>query len=176
MLSRWWFCWVNHYSMYSFGAGHWAFQKHANSEAQKPPSQLRFSLPLIVIRITSNEPWNTETHKLCEFLCFKVFKNRNPPITNQKPWPFEPVEVNLWFLRGPLRWLASDNFLTRGSKWANHRKTILIAYLLRGHLNLLFLMLFDPKLFKAVGRSSLDKIWRRFEERINILLKYIIVP
>ena len=35
--------------MYSFDAGHWAFQKHANSEAQQPPPQLRFSLPLIVI-------------------------------------------------------------------------------------------------------------------------------
>ena len=33
-----------------------AFQKHSNSEAQKPPSQLRFSLPSIIITITSNEP------------------------------------------------------------------------------------------------------------------------
>ena len=29
------------------------------------------------------------------------------------------------------------------------------------------MILFDPKFFKAAGRSSLDKIWRRcFEERI----------
>ena len=161
MLSRWWFCWINHCSMYSFAAGHWAFQKHTHSEAQKPPSQLRFSLPLIVITITSNEPWNTETHET----------DRNPPITNQKPWTFEPVEVNFCFLRGPLRWLASDIFLTRGSKCTNHRKTILIACFLRGHLNLLF----HPKFFRAAGRSSLDKIWRRYEERVNILFKYVIV-
>ena len=44
------------------------------------------------------------------------------------------------------------------------------------NLNLLFLMPFDPKNFKAVGKSSFDKIWRRFEERVNILLKYVIVP
>ena len=35
---------------------------------------------------------------------------------------------------------------------------------------------FDPKFFKAAGRSSLDKIWRRcFDNRVNILLKYVIV-
>ena len=32
-----------------------AFHKHANSKVQKPPSQLRFSLPSIIITITSNE-------------------------------------------------------------------------------------------------------------------------
>ena len=78
--------------------------------------------------ITSNEPWNTETQKT----------DRNPPITNHKQWPFEPVDVNFRFLRGLLRWLASDIFLTRGSKCTNHRKTVLIARFLRGHLNLLF--------------------------------------
>ena len=31
------------------------FQKHANSEVQKPPSQLSFSLPSIIIPITSND-------------------------------------------------------------------------------------------------------------------------
>ena len=74
-----------------------AFQKHANSEVQKPPSQVRFSLPSIIITITSNEPWNTEKHKT----------DRNPPISNHKPWPFELVEVNFFFLRGPLRWLTA---------------------------------------------------------------------
>ena len=74
-----------------------AFHKHANSKIQKPPSQLRFSLPSIIITITSNEPWNTETHKT----------DRNPPITNQKPWPFEPVKVKFCFLRGLLRWLMT---------------------------------------------------------------------
>ena len=78
-----------------------AFHKHANSQVQKPPSQiLRFSLPSIIIMITSNEPWNTETHKT----------DRNPPITNHKPWPFEPIKVKFCFLRGPLRWLtAAEN-------------------------------------------------------------------
>ena len=36
---------------------------------------------------------NTETHKT----------DRNPPITSQKSWPFEPVEGNFCFLRGSLR-------------------------------------------------------------------------
>ena len=77
-----------------------AFQKPANSEAQKLHSQLRFSLPSIIITITSNEPWNTRTQQM----------DRNPLITNYKPWPFEPVEVNFCFLRGPLRWLtAAEN-------------------------------------------------------------------
>ena len=74
-----------------------AFHKYANSKVQKPPSQLRFSLPSIIITITSNEPWNTETHKT----------DRNPPITNQKPWPFEPVKVKFCFLRGPIGWLTA---------------------------------------------------------------------
>ena len=74
-----------------------AFHKHANSKVQKPPSQLRFSLPPIIITITSNEPWNIETHKT----------DRNPPITNQKPRPFEPVKVKFCFLRGPIRWLTA---------------------------------------------------------------------
>ena len=47
--------------------------------------------------ITSNEPWNTETHK----------RDRNPSITHHKPWPFEPVRVKFCFLRGSLRWLTA---------------------------------------------------------------------
>ena len=74
-----------------------AFHKHANSKVQKPSSQLRFSLPSIIITITSNEPGNTETHKT----------DRNPPIANHKPWPFEPLKVKFCFLRGPLRWLMA---------------------------------------------------------------------
>ena len=64
---------------------------------KKPPSQLPFSLPSIIITITSKEPWNTETHKT----------DQNPPITNHKPWPFEPGKVKFCFLRGPLRWLTA---------------------------------------------------------------------
>ena len=74
-----------------------AFHKHANSKVQKPPSQLCFSLLSIIITITSNKPENTETHKT----------DRNLPITNHKPWPFEPVKVKFCFLRGPLRWLTA---------------------------------------------------------------------
>ena len=88
-------------------------------------------------KITSNEPWNTETHQT----------DRNPPITNHKQWPFEHVEENFRFLRGPLGWLTSDIFLTRGSKCTNHRKTVLIACFLRGHLNLLFSLFFVHFLF-----------------------------
>ena len=70
----------------------------------KPPSQLHFSLLSILITITSNEPWHQikETHKM----------DWNPPITNYKPWPFEPTEVNFCFLRGLLR-------LLMGAKNAN---------------------------------------------------------
>ena len=56
-----------------------AFHKHANSKVQKPPSQLCLSLLSIIITITSNEPWNRETHKT----------DRNPQITNHdllNPW------------------------------------------------------------------------------------------
>ena len=75
-----------------------AFHKHGNSKVQKPPSQLRFSLPSIIITITSNEPWNTETQK----------KGRNPSVTDHKPWPFELVEVKFCFLSGPPRWLTAS--------------------------------------------------------------------
>ena len=73
------------------------FYKHMNFEVQNLPSLLRFLLLSIVIRTTSNEPWNTETHKI----------NWNPPFTDHKPWPFEPVVVKFCFLRGPLRWLTA---------------------------------------------------------------------
>ena len=104
-------------------------------------------------KITSNEPWNTETRKT----------DRNPPITNHKQWPFEPVEVNFRFLRGPLRWLASDIFLTRGSKCTNHRKTVLIVCFLRGHLifllslfyvHFLFLILWLVDFVRSSGKSN----------------------
>ena len=71
-----------------------AFQKQPNSEVQKLCSQLCFSLPSIMIRITSSERYNTETHKT----------GRNPPVTNHKPLPFELVEVNFCFPKGLLRW------------------------------------------------------------------------
>lgn len=50
-----------------------------------------------MIRITSSERYNTETHKT----------GRNPPVTNHKPLPFELVEVNFCFPKGLLRWLTA---------------------------------------------------------------------
>ena len=82
------------------------FSQTCESKVQKPPSQLRFSLPSIIVTITSNETWNTETHKM----------HRNPPITNHEPWPFEPVKVKFCFLRGPLRWLtAAKNAIVKAA-------------------------------------------------------------
>ena len=47
-----------------------------------------------------------------------TFKHRNKPnrskSTNHKPWPLELIQVNMCFLRGPLRWLTEQkhpNFL-----------------------------------------------------------------
>ena len=82
----------------STGPIYCAFNKHTKSEVQSPPSQLHFLRPVIIIMITSNEPYNTETHKT----------DWNPPITDHKPWPFEPVYVKFCFLiRGPLGWLTA---------------------------------------------------------------------
>ena len=50
------------------------------------------------ITIISNEPWNSETHK----------RDWNPPITNLKPRPFEPIRVKFCFLRGPIKMLDSS--------------------------------------------------------------------
>ena len=56
-----------------------AFHKHANSKVHKPPSQLRFSLPSIIITITSNEPWNTETQNGS-----KSTNHKSQTMTNEK--------------------------------------------------------------------------------------------
>ena len=68
------------------------FQKHANSEAHNYVFCCRQSYN--VIMITSSKLWNAETHKM----------DQNPPISNHKPWPIEPIEVNFCFLWGLLRW------------------------------------------------------------------------
>ena len=34
----------------------------------------------------------------------EIKTDRNPPITNYKPWPFELFEMNVYRLRGPLSW------------------------------------------------------------------------
>ena len=53
-------------------------QTRETLKLKKLPSQLCYSLPSIIITITSNKPWNIETQW-------------NPPITDHKPWPFEPI-------------------------------------------------------------------------------------
>ena len=78
--------------------------KNVNSEAQRPSLPLRSLLRSIIIfifMIASNKPSNTETHKT----------DRNPPITNHKPWRdlLEFVEVNFCFLWGLFTWLTAAN-------------------------------------------------------------------
>ena len=70
--------------------------KHANSEVQKPPSQLLFSLPSIMITLPKH--W-TLKHKFIQ----DRLKSTNH---NHKPWLFEPIKVKFCFLRCPLRWLT----------------------------------------------------------------------
>ena len=64
-----------------------------NTRSPKFKSQLTivFLLPSIIIMITSNYPWNSETHKV----------DRNPitAFRNHKPCHFELVEVSFCFLR-----------------------------------------------------------------------------
>ena len=71
-----------------------AFQKHVNSEVQKPPQQVRFFAAV-------NHNYDHKQRSL---------KHRNTQngskCTNHEPWPFEPVEVNVRFL-GPLRQLTA---------------------------------------------------------------------
>ena len=62
----------------------------------------------------------------------RTFKHRNSQ-NGSKSTNHKSQTMTFWtrwnkllFLRGPLRWLASDIFLTRGSKCTNQRKTILI--------------------------------------------------
>ena len=121
-----------------------AFHKHTNSKVQKPPSRLRFWLPSIIITITSNKPWNTETHKT----------DRNPPITNQKPWPFEPVKVKFCSLRGPLRWLGAA-------------KNAIVSWV----LNFRIRMCVKSAVRRAAGTSWRSKVVSR-ESTCNIILDY----
>ena len=131
-----------------------AFHKHANSKVQKRPSQLRFSLPSIIITITSNKPWNTETHKT----------DQNPPITNHKPWPFEPVKVKFCFLRGPLRWLtAAKNAIV---SWVLNFKIPMFVKSAVTHA------LYQTKINFVSLCTSPNKIratWLRILERLNWL-------
>ena len=68
-----------------------------NTRSPKFKSQLTivFLLPSIIIMITSNYPWNSETHK--------VDRNTITAFRNHKPCHFELVEVSFCFLRGTER-------------------------------------------------------------------------
>ena len=76
-------------------------------------SQLRFLLPSIIQCNYDHKQqiWNTETHKM----------DQNPPISNHKPWLIEPVQVNLCFLRGPLRWSTAVKIALNVSWLLNFR-------------------------------------------------------
>ena len=73
------------------GGGAWAqleltdvllhFQQTCELYSSKAAFSIAFFAAVNHITITSNEPWNTETNKM----------DRNPPIKNHKPWPFEPL-------------------------------------------------------------------------------------
>ena len=73
------------------------FHKHANSKVQKPPSQLRFSLPVNNSYDYKQRTLKHRNHK----------RDQNPPSADHTSWPFEPVKVNFCFLRGPPRWLTA---------------------------------------------------------------------
>ena len=130
-----------------------AFHKHANSKVQKPPSQLRFSLPSIIITITSNEPWNTETHKT----------DRNPPITKHKPWPFEPVKVKFCFLRGPLRWLTAA-------------KNAIVSWLLNFRIHMFVKSAVTAAQRLRKNKTNMASLFRNIPPKnfINFLLKLIV--
>jgi len=118
-----------------------AFQKHANSKVQKPSSQLRFSLPSIIITTISNEPWNTETQKT----------DPNPLITKHKPWPFEPVKVKFCFLRGPLRWLTAA-------------KNAIVSWL----LNFWIRMFVKSAVMYRIYFKSVFQAWGTFPKKCNL--------
>ena len=123
-----------------------AFHKHANSKFHKPTSHLCFSLPSIIITITSNEPGNTETHKT----------DQNPPITNHKPWPFEPIKAKFCFLRGLLRWLtAAKNAIV---SWIlNFRIRMFVKSAVKLHRNIPSGSFTESDLRK-IGAIT-DKVW-----------------
>ena len=58
--------------------------------------QLRFLLPSI-IQCNYDHKQQTLKHRNTQM-------DQTPPISNHKPWPIEPVEVNFCLLRGLLRW------------------------------------------------------------------------
>jgi len=52
-----------------------------------------------------------------------VNKPNGSKSTNHKPWPFKLVHVNMFFLRGPLRWLTEEENPKTPSKFAKRATT-----------------------------------------------------
>ena len=101
-------------------------------------------------RSQSNEPWNTKQTKT----------DRNPPIKNHKPWPFELVQVNMCFLRGPLRWLTEQKnpkFLRSLQNAQGDTTNFAITWPVRTRCNFIvwysFTLLYSSKRFTEKGSS-----------------------
>ena len=101
-------------------------------------------------RSQSNEPWNTKQTKT----------DRNPPIKNHKPWPFELVQVNMCFLRGPLRWLTEQKnpkFLRSLQNAQGDTTNFAITWPVRTRCNFIvwysFTLLYSSKRFREKGSS-----------------------
>ena len=109
---------------------------------------LMYSLKLIFIIsyltkfITApfNNTWTlkVKTQLTIVFFTAKHFGSKS---TNHNPrtWPFEPSEVNLCFLRRPLRWLTAAN---QRNRWLTRVRSLLKGAVTRRNLNL-FLLLFS---------------------------------
>ena len=74
---------------------YYAFQKHANSKSSKAAFTIAF-----FAAVSHNYEYKQQTLK------HRNTQNRSKS-TNHQPWTFELVEVNVCFLRGPLRWLTA---------------------------------------------------------------------
>ena len=82
-----------------FSVAYCPFQKQANFWSSKATFTITFFTAV-------NHNYDHKQRILKYNNTFKL-TDRNPPIKNHKPWAFEPIEVNLCFLRGLLRWLTA---------------------------------------------------------------------
>ena len=101
------------------------------------------------LRSQAMNPDTKETHQM----------DWNPPITNYKPWPFEPTEVNFCILRGLLR-------LLMGAKNANI--SCLFNFRIRVFLErtVIFYFQFCFKLIIILYHTQKQKK-RKFRPRVN---------
>ena len=98
----------------------------------------------------TNQPANQSTDNYCDWKEPKKHRNsqNGSKSTNHKSqtMTFWTRWSKLSFPKRSTDWRLTF-FLTRGSKCTNHRKTVLIACFLRGHLNLLFSLFYVHFLF-----------------------------